>query len=409
MLISNIDRLIVPKEGFVSGNPYPGPSPYPGPEQGEPTAKAILKELPLCIFDGNSYSQNSEEFSVTSPQYAPSNSRVAFAAEFNPENIQWMPSGKQLLITYTTSDKAGSRETMAFLDVFSGTIRVIGERQFTYAPPIWLDNQKSIAYIEPGEGGNYNIFTKQLIEAAKSAVIAQTSQPYLAIGPNESLTLFSQMGKAQIEIVDAKGSIQTMLNTADLLSVPEWDFGPSLPQPGRFAWNSTFEKLAINSPKGLFFLDIKSGSICHINLGEQNQEKLWPYYVRWSPNNRYLAMLTTSGTGIVPFLNLTILDYLTGKLTQVFPDDSNATSNIYFTDITWSPDSQTIATLVGRGENTGNQLLFVDIATGNSKRVLPDANFYSGGVAGKLDWSPDGDHIAYICLKGPLCILDTNR
>ena len=403
--ISNKDLFIVHQEKFSSnGIPYPVASPYPGPQKIEPTAEVISNQSSLCVFDEKNFSQDSEEVAVNDTDYKLSNSRVFLAADFVLENIQWVPSGKQLLISYTTLDRVG-RETIAIVDVSSASILIKGDRQFNYAAPIWFDNQQSIAYTDPIEGGNYNIFITHSLEENTPVVIAQTSQPNFSKGPEESLILFSQTEKKRIEIIDTKGSIQSTLNMAN----PEWDFGPSLPQPGRFAWNNTTNSLAINSPNGLFFFDIKSGKICQLDLGEQSEEKLWPYYASWSPNNRYLAMLTTSGTGILPFMNLTILDYLTGKLIPVIPENSLSTGNFFFTDITWSPDSKTIATLFGRGDNIGNQLLFVDVTTGNSKQVLPETNFYSGGISGNLAWSPDGAHIAYICPKGPLCIGDINR
>ena len=404
-LIRNQDRLITTQEDSKNnGTSIPVPAIYPGLEEKTTVENVILQKLSACAFDGDSILPDGKVTILTSPQYVPANPRVVVAADFVLENIQWLPSGKQLLVTYTTSERAG-RETIAIVDIASASISVIGERQFNHAAPIWLDNQQSIAYIDPNEAGSYNILIKRSIDGNEENLIAQTSQPYLSTGPQESLIFFSLNEKNQIEIIDTAGTIQAIFNTAD----PEWDFGLPLPQPGRFAWNNNASSLVINSPKGLFFLETKSGQICQFDISKQSEEKLWPYAASWSPNYRYLALLTTSGTGTLPFLNLTILDYLTGQLISVPPEELNSTGNIYFSDLAWSPDSQTIATLVGKGENTGNQLLFVDAATGNSIQVLPDTNFYSGGISGNLAWSPDGAHLAYICPKGPLCIVDINR
>jgi WD40 repeat protein len=140
-------------------------------------------------------------------------------------------------------------------------------------------------------------------------------------------------------------------------------------------------------------------------LPDGNHLLLWPYFTRWSPDNRYLAILSTTGTGILPFIKILILDTQTGQLLGInptYPEFSNA----FFTDIAWSPESQTIASLVGQGDNLGNNLVFIDVATGFIEQVSPDNSFFQSGVAGNIDWSSSGENIAGVCSDGSICIID---
>jgi hypothetical protein len=103
-----------------------------------------------------------------------------------------------------------------------------------------------------------------------------------------------------------------------------------------------------------------------------------------------------------------VLDTQRGQLLMLDAVDLD-TPTPYFSDITWSSDSQTIASLAGQGDNQGNHLVFVDIGTGYVTEVFPDITFYQAGVAGNIDWSIDGRYIATICTGGSICLIEVTR
>lgn len=380
--------------------------PYLTQDQISQSAQIDQKNFTLCPFYDNPLAINDDE-PITDPiLYTFSKPRVIFTAKIALESLQWLPTGDELLLTYSNQENGGG-ESIAIFDVSLGKLSVVGKRQFTYALPIWLDEQQVIAYSEPNQERSFRIIANR-VDSSAYPTLYNASRPYISPGPNGSFFAFSQTSETRIDLVYENGTTKQFIDFASFFTEHEWDYEPLLPQPSQLSWNPLLKILIINTPSGLFFINMTSGDVCEVDLGIQGQEKVWAYYARWSPDNRYLALLTTTGTRILQSLNLMVLDTQRGQLLMLDAVDLD-TPAPYFSDITWSSDSHTIASLVGQGDNQGNHLVVVDIGTGYVTEVFPDITFYQGGVAGNIDWSIDGRYIAAICTGGSICLIEVTR
>ena len=154
------------------------------------------------------------------------------------------------------------------------------------------------------------------------------------------------------------------------------------------------------------------------------QVPVWALDARWSPDGRYLALITTSnfpgqerGTGgEILATELTLVDFQAGILrTLVFTPDITP-GHHYVTDLAWGPDSRFLAVMGVLGINEfGTEeggVFMVEAATG-AARLAATGEDLGGGVWGtQLIWSPDGAFLMANCptrQEGRLCMLAVEK
>ncbi len=145
----------------------------------------------------------------------------------------------------------------------------------------------------------------------------------------------------------------------------------------------------------LFLYDPTTETVCEVDLGAYLTGD--PYFVwnaRWSPNGRYLAMLTSARFPgqLLDFIDLTILDSYTGQLRTINPSPSRMVSSF-----AWSPTGRWLIVMAQDDqEDLPNSLYLVDAATGDSHSILPGSHFGTAGSGG-ISWNPDASMIALSC------------
>jgi Tol biopolymer transport system component len=178
------------------------------------------------------------------------------------------------------------------------------------------------------------------------------------------------------------------------------------------AWSPRGNEVAFYNDSGFYLLDTVSGQACQValglaGLGERGLR--WAYLAKWSPNGRYLAMITTSGRFPLEFSELTILNTVTGDLRAVQPERHLPSGKYYVLDIDWAPDNTTIAARVAvtMKEGVVYDGLYLMSARGvRQERQLPELTFTGASAGLSLSWSPDGKYLALNCPtsnEGRLC------
>ncbi len=150
----------------------------------------------------------------------------------------------------------------------------------------------------------------------------------------------------------------------------------------------------------LFLYDTRTERACEVDLGvAENGQPRFTWDARWSPDGRYLAMLTSARFPgeLLPFADLTILDLLSGRI-----ETFNPSSNCWLTDFSWAPTRRSLA-LIGDQDFTDQrsrqQIFVVDALTRETNLPRPDQFFWGGAFGQQLRWSPDDRTISVKCLQ----------
>lgn len=413
LLVFSISNLRF-QQPFIAGaaaTSYPAPLvqtstpvlknlPYPPPGGTTPTPILQSSALPSCKFNlfAGKFKDNTapslERYIFNSPQ-------IAFKSDLSFELAQWLPDNTNLLVTYAIGGQS-SKEEIAVVDLSKNELRKYSVRNYNSSVPVWVAATNSIYFTNRMDSQNYGLFSIPFQPSGLSNVTLLATLPSEYFTPiiGGKLAAFSSDSKKAISILRT----DTLQSQSQEISF-NWASKRSGLQPNRLAWNEFLNIVAINDPTGLFLLDIGSGNACSVDLGKYDEEKLWPYYVKWSQDGKYLAMLTTIGsTPIHTYMDLEILDVGTGVISSI-SSINNLDNTHYFVDISWAPDGRTLAT-VKEVDNKDAGLYLIDATTGKILRVLNDYSFHFGDIGRNISWSSDGIRIVFKCLNGPLCITE---
>jgi len=185
-------------------------------------------------------------------------------------------------------------------------------------------------------------------------------------------------------------------------------------------WHPDGTQPVLYSQFWTFLLDVKTNQVYELPLGEYNPEVMditpWPLEAQWSPDERYLAFITTDSTNL-PFrrTELTILDMETGEHRTLSPGPDIEPGRHYVTGMAWLPDSRYLVVLGDiRTTETGSEkecLFIVNAFTGEFKQILPVHEFGGGSWIMQLAWDPTGSLLAVNCPtpeEGRMCIISVN-
>ena len=300
-------------------------SPLPTPAQ-----TSIKERPPLCEFRGQAASGPStpsrlDAFVFSEPQVVLTHTAALDIAG-------WLPDNQQQLITRGVLEMP--RQTIETLDILTGERQVYAESQYPTRRPFWLPDAQAVAYLD------WEFIDKARGQTRWDLWVSQGSpeqsqrmvQGVWGTGPGVLATgmvvdpsgLLLRLSRTPANLSPLPESARQFLQEGSLAIDPAQLLYIKYPGPAGEQYRAR-ELFTASQPKGtqialyadpyLFLADIHTGSICEVDLGKVQGLPRFPYEARWSPNGRYLAMLTTARDpgALFSFSNVTVLDTITGE------------------------------------------------------------------------------------------------
>jgi Tol biopolymer transport system component len=419
------NRPIEVASGVVGSQPYPSPeilessSPTPTielplasqrylPPGEEIATKVSIVKPPSCQFD--TFSRIDVE--AIKPKLEFSEPKVMLTNQGAIGIVSWLPDNNRILIV---SDTPLGGQTIEIVNVQTLDKQLFGERNNTGSKPVWLNNKQAVAFttffdnheeILLSDGNPEKI--EQIYPNAIGLSLSSDSKRLLFLTPSTG-------GYPQI-LEPESGLIQSLP-----LNLKEWEYprgtlsasGVSTTLMFQTAWSPDGTKVIFYTNPWIFMYDNLTGQICEIDLGGADYPR-WAFNVQWSPDGRYLSLLTTtSGPGtLYAASDLILLDLTNGQQQIIRFAPELSPSQHYVTDVAWKNDgSYLMALAVLRLPESGGSeegLFLIDPSTGAFQQINMSISLGGGTSGWQLDWSDDGSQIAVNCPtqeQGRLCLI----
>jgi Tol biopolymer transport system component len=334
-------------------------------------------------------------------KYEFSEPRVALTNTSSIAIAEWLPDNNRLLVT--NSYPYTYHERIETVDIRTGEIQLYAERDHHFGKPVWLPAIRGVAYygivdnvrlvLSVSRGQPSDTETLAVVEGYASGLGAELP---VEPGGRYLMYLVDRVG-GRPQVWDSVGRA----TQAAAFAVAEWrDFPyPEYIQRARPRWSPNGAQLAVAVYPFLFLVEPGPQRVCEVSLGSVAGVPRSTVNSSWSPNGRYLAMITTATLPgeLVRSTSLGVLDVLTGEQRQiVLPSNLG---NI--ADISWGPNSRHLLALIQAArqqERSDHKLFLVDAVTGDVRAMLPKRAFGGGSNWGEqMTWSPNGQTIALKC------------
>ncbi len=362
--------------------------------------------LPACQFSGTAPAEEPapplEAYVFSEPQVVLTHTSAIAIAD-------WLPDGQRLLITRRIPNSLD--ETIDVFNRQTEELQQYAERHSTYdAKPVWLESEQAVAFADSANKEWALRISRGKGTLMKEPAIGLDSL-YLATSPDKQQLIFlpKTPGKQPKVLQGAQAKRQALAVTLPVDSDQELPLGIGT---YHIAWQPDGNHIAFFNNVGFFLTDTSSRAMCEIDLGTSG-EKRWALDAKWSSDGHYLALLTTVGKPIVPFIDLTLIDMNTGQLRRL---------NLGHQDlhaIAWAPNHHDLLVIAAPPRHEPelahlNTVYLVDATTGNSRQILTEyqsAFVFQGDAS--IVWSPNGQEIALVCpyfvsptvVQGRLCLV----
>jgi len=316
------------------------------------------------------------------------------------EVVGWLPDGERLLIIRRIPKT--SRETIELYNTTTGESQWYAERLSLSSKPIWLAAQQAVAFMDATREEGWTLRLSYGEKQPVETLHAHLASPYLAADPagqQVSILLRDQGARPAMVSLPEKAtrSLDVRLAVKSWLTTPDAPIG--FEETYQLTWSPKGKWLACHSMDGFYLLEVATGQICLVDLGDcplgGPPGKCWALDAQWSPDERYLAMLTMAGKLPVDFIGLTLLDTHTGEYRRF-----DLGLQVLYT-ITWAPNSRDLLVVAKAGTDEKgihrDSLYILDANVGNTRQILIDQRFIGTGSWG-VAWSPNGQTIALVRL-----------
>ena len=397
LTFSGLPREVKPaSQAFQSPIQTPTQPPYPPPATptpaGPPTTPTPTSSIPGCTFAGRTAPI---EPATPLEAYRFSEPRVVLTHTSAIGIAGWLPDGQRLLITRLIPGQ--SKEYIEVFNTRTGELQRYGERHSLPGKPVWLAAHQAVAFADVSPEKQVVLRISRGGAAPIETPVSGLAGSFLGASPDgRQVVFFTQAAPGRPEVLDLAQPRQVPLPVA--LPLTQWP-------PYRVSWHPQGQQMAFYNQRGFYLANLPSGQVCELDLGFEESEarygKRWALYAQWSPNGRYLAMLTTVGNLPVQFVDLTLIDTDTGERRILSLGSDFEPSQHYIYDFAWSANSQQLITLAQTGVVRGRpiqKLYLVDVQTGKFQPVLTDYDFGGGAIEGwQLVWVPNGHTVAVKC------------
>jgi WD40 repeat protein len=402
-----------PEPGTAS-YPEPVTQAYPIPGYINPTLEIATKKPPACKFNSLVSGNQTENYSLEfgDPQ-------IVLTEKSTMEIVQWLPESDKVLITLDTPPQV--HQLIETFDVKTKQTQLFAERDGAYGFPVWLEPLQAIAYstfIDDHEELWISYGSLQDHEQISNRVYGGS------LAANKDLLFFlspSAGGQPQVWNSELKSTATIPFDLRGwLYSKYVKPYFSGMVGVGNFlaAYKPDGSLITLNANPWLFLLDTHTQQICEVELGEFGELPLWAFITGWSPDGRFLAMLTTNTEpgALFHFSDLALLDTATAELKtikELAPDV--IPGQHYVTDFAWSPDSRYIAAIAVTGMKDGVEkkgLFLVNPYTDKAQPIPSSTLSIGGSWTQEIAWSGDGTQLAVVCQNGSetsLCIFPISK
>lgn len=371
--------------------PYPPPA-TPTPPGPPATPTAAPTPIPRCTFAGR---PAPAEPGPPLEAYRFSEPRVVLTHTSAIGIAGWLPDGERLLITRLIPGQ--SREYIEVFNTRTGELQRYGERHSLPGKPVWLAAQQAVAFADVSPEKQVVLRISRGGAAPIETPVSGLAGSFLGASPDgRQVVFFTHAAPNKPEALDIAQAQRVTLPVT--LPPTPWP-------PYQVSWHPQGRQIAFYNDTGFYLVDLPSGQVCELDLGFEESEarygKRWALYAQWSPNGRYLTMLTTVGNLPVHFVDLTLIDTDTGERRILSLGSDFEPSQHYIYDFAWSANSQQLITLAQTGVVRGRpiqKLYLVDVQTGKFQPILTDYDFGGGAIEGwQLVWVPNSHTVAVKC------------
>jgi hypothetical protein len=384
------------------------------PLEPEPTVTptSVAEHPPLCKFEGAK--EEIKEPESLLDRYVFSEPKAVLSYSGAIEISQWLPDNQRILINQR--DNETGLETIETFNINTGeTVKYGGGRLQDTMPPshkfIWISDSESVAYVTI-ESDQYLL---HISDGKKTPEIATTDLASLYLAPRpdgQDVTFVARTNLAQPQVYNVPTKRFQPVNPNSKTEQPAPEGYIDFWQQYQMAWKPNGEQYVWFNNQAFYLINVTTGNMCEVDLGTAGDHgKRWALFAEWSPNGRYLALLSTAGEPIFPFINLLVLDTISGEIQKI---DVEGNKIVY--GMTWSTNNRELLVVTPSVENTyEHQLFLVDIVTTKLKMIKTESPLIGTGYWG-IDWATDGKHIAVSCPTlveteqtintGQLCVMD---
>lgn len=306
----------------------------------------------------------------------------------------WLPDiQKTVLVTATNDSFSDGFAEIATLSLATGQTEIYGRRASEFIPrkPIWLADLGKMAFIgaDPNLPRPEHSLRPQHLWLTSSGTVSLTN-PLLenvnaATGHGHTV-LAIQCSANTVLSVDAATGAHTALPVD--LSTYGFDTCGSYLQ---MVQHPNLLLAAIFDPHNFIVLNLATGEIHEIDLGEVNSEvdygKLWASVAAWNPATDRLAVAAMTGLP-AHLMHLMTVDVDGGPVNEI------PSPLTWISDIAWAPNGKQIL-LQGQQSTTLEQEFYLlDTYTNEVRQIdlFPPSTF--GSLRGwNLGWLPDGSKL----------------
>jgi len=282
------------------------------------------------------------------------------------------------------------REYIETFNAHTAELHQYGERIRGDGKPVWLDTPHKVAFADLSDN-QYDLWISGYGNARAHQPVFRNVDYPMAGGGNTVVIV--PRHQRQLVLLDGAGQARGPLP----IDLAAYGFAPDNALTYfRMAWSPAGTRLAIYDIHRFLVANVQTGQVQVIDLGDRPEYgKLWAFHARWSPDGRYLALITTAGTPAVAFTKLAVLDTSTNQMQQI------DVGLRYVSEVAWAPNSRHLAirAVVFQQDGRAREGLYLaDAVTGAIRRMLPDMLFGTNGdFTWNLEWAPDGNTIATAC------------
>mgnify|MGYP005620874823 CR=1 FL=1 len=295
--------------------------------------------------------------------------------------FQWLPDGQRWLIGRDVAGKA--EQTLEVFDLRTGETRLYAQAQIVGDKVAWLETEQAVLFVESLPDNRNMLKLSYGADEPARELMADFRSPFSVRGGGEQLIFSANDQGGQLRVLQVSDGAATPLLTQ--LS----GYYHTVPSADE-TWMAVYNHLHF------YLANLVSEQVCEIDLGQVGTgeyAKVRASDVTWSKDGRYLAMLTKYGNP-VRFFSLRIIDLQAKALYDIVFDER------FVFSIDWLPTSHMLLAAIDANPDPSlgsfDNLYLVDVASRNSRHILPEHQFFAAGDFGVL-WSPDGKTIGVAC------------